>query len=372
MRLQSHTAREIYGTKFLPLLASNDPIRLKVIRWCHELGLGTDRRTHNLEKTTGANILRGQFGVTWSSQHRDVKSFVKSCGICLKFRKEKCRPPLGKSLFRVNVLSRPFSHVSIDPIGGIRVRGSGLQTQKLYPLVAVCLNTGGVHVELMAGLEAKDLYLSVLRLQYRYNTQVTQIFSDRGSQISGKILGKTRNYYQKSLKRLWGVHNNLGYSQFRNLAKRKISTLKRLIRQGIFGIPGPQQEVVDRSILETAVQGATNMMNNTPYTKIGLNSTLMCPGDIMTPWKNQSPGVQDLPEIKLQTLLDAQRTMTIKQSKMRAIMTEELKLEVTRFKAGQLKLGRNKNSPQVSPGGVVVLDLVGQTPQLGVVLSVNQ
>ena len=168
------------------------------------------------------------------------------------------------------------------------------------------------------------------------------------------------------------MHNNLGYSQFPNLSERKISTLKCLIRQGIFGIPGPQQEAVDRSILETAIQGTTNMMNNTPYTRIGLNSTLMCPGDIMTPWKNQSPGVQDLPEIKLQTLLDAQRTMTIKQSKMRAIMTEELKLEVTRFKAGQLKLGCNKNSPQVSPGGVVVLDLAGQTLQLGVVLSVNQ
>ena len=104
------------------------------------------------------------------------------------------------------------------------------------------------------------------------------------------------------------------------------------------------------------------MMNNTPYTRIGLNSTLMCPGDIMTPWKNQSPGVQDLPEIKLQTLLDAQRTMTIKQSKMRAIMTEELRLEVIRFKAGQLKLGCNENSPQISPGGIVVLDLGTSTP----------
>ena len=171
---------------------------------------------------------------------------------------------------------------------------------------------------------------------------------------------------------LWVVYNNLGYSQFRNLAERKISTLKRLIRQGIFGIPGPQQEAVDRSILETAIQGATNMLNNTPYTRIGLNSSLMCPGDIITPWKNQNPGVQDLPEMKLQTLLDAQRAMTIRQSKMRTIMMEELRLEVTRFKAGQLKLGSNKNSPQISPGGIVLLELSGQTPQLGVVLSMNQ
>ena len=82
----------------------------------------------------------------------------------------------------------------------------------------------------------------------------------------------------------------------------------------------------------------------------------------MTPWKNQSPGVQDLPETKLETLLDAQRTMTIRQSKMRSIMTEALKFEVTRFKAGQLRLGCNKNSPQVSPGGVVLLE-VGCSPK---------
>ena len=199
LRLQSHTAREIYGTRFLPLLGSDDPLKFTVMRWSHELGAGTDRRTHNLEKTTGSNIVRGQFGVTWSSQHRDVKTFVRSCGICLRFRKEKCRPPLGKSLFRVSVCNQPFSHVSVDPIGGIRVKGQGTQTQKLYPLVAVCLNTGGAHVEIMGGLEAKDVYLSILRLQYRYNTKVSQIISDRGSEIAAKILGRRRNYYQKSL-----------------------------------------------------------------------------------------------------------------------------------------------------------------------------
>ena len=30
LRLQSHTAREIYGTRFLPLLGSDDPLRLKL------------------------------------------------------------------------------------------------------------------------------------------------------------------------------------------------------------------------------------------------------------------------------------------------------------------------------------------------------
>ena len=207
----------------------------------------------------------------------------------------------------------------------------------------------------MGGLEAKDVYLGILRLQYRYNTKVSQIFSDRGSQIAAKILGRRRNYYQKSLRRLWGVHNNLGYSQFRNIAERKISTLKQLIRQGIFGIPGPQQETVDRSILETAIQGAISMVNNVPYTSVGLNQSFMCPSDILTPWKVSSasnpPDVQELPETKLQTLLDARKAMCVKQGKIREIMMEELRTDVLRFKAGKLKLGSNKSSPQIRPGG---------------------
>ena len=62
LRLQSHTARELHGTRFLPVLGSEDPLRYKVIRMGHDLGPGTNRRTHNLEKTTSANLLRGQMG----------------------------------------------------------------------------------------------------------------------------------------------------------------------------------------------------------------------------------------------------------------------------------------------------------------------
>ena len=372
LRLQSHTARELYGTRFLPVLGSEDPLRYKVIRMGHELGPGTNRRTHNLEKTTSANLLRGQMGVTWKTETKDVKNFAKTCGVCLKFRKEKCRPPLGKSLFRVKTCTQPFGHLSLDPIGAIRVRGSGTQTQKLYPLVLVCLESGGTHVELMTGLEARDVYLSILRLQYRYNTVVTQLFSDGGSQLDAKLLGQRRNFYQKSLKKLWGVHNNTPYSQFRNIAERKISVVKRLIKEGIFGIPGPQQEPVDKSILETAILGATNMVNNTPYQDVGPNSTLLCPADFLTPWKGQEPEVQCLPENKLKSLLETRRKMIIKQEKLKEIMMEEIRNEVNRFRGGQLKLGNNKNSPNANVGGVVLLDLEGQTPQLGVAMAVSQ
>ena len=85
LRLQSHKAMEIYGTRFLPILGSNDPLVRKVIRNGHELGSGTERRTHNLEKTSNSEIVKGEMGLTWKTQVKDVRNFIGTCGICLRF-----------------------------------------------------------------------------------------------------------------------------------------------------------------------------------------------------------------------------------------------------------------------------------------------
>ena len=135
LRLQSHKAMELYGTRHLPVLGSDDPLKRKVLRSAHELGSGTMRRMHNLEKTTSSEVLKGELGMTWKTQVKDVNEFISVCGICLRFRKAKCRPALGQTLFRVSRVVNPFTHVSIDPVGAIRVQGMGTQTAKIYPLV---------------------------------------------------------------------------------------------------------------------------------------------------------------------------------------------------------------------------------------------
>ena len=156
----------------------------------------------------------------------------------------------------------------------------------------------------------------------------------------------------------------------------KIKVLKKLIRQGIFGLPGAQQEPVDRSVVETAIQGAVSMVNNFPYASIGLNQTLLCPSDLINPWRvasaSEPPDVQEIPRSDLQTLTDAKMTMTIKQTKMREILWEETKLELERYKPGKLKLGQNKSAPLIEAGGVVLTELGAKPPCLGVVLSTTQ
>ena len=80
LRLQCEMARNIFYTQFLPVIGSEDPIIVKLIRNAHEKDIENSRRLHNLEKTTRANLVRGQTGITWYKQRQHCKNFVGSCG----------------------------------------------------------------------------------------------------------------------------------------------------------------------------------------------------------------------------------------------------------------------------------------------------
>ena len=370
LRLQSSTARSLFGTRYLPVLGSDDPLRVQLMRRAHKLNLTASKEMHHLEKTTIAHLVSGQVGVTWKKEKQDIKRLIRRCGICLKFRKEKCAPPLGKSLFRTQGCKRPFEYISADPLGPVRVREKMAQTQKIYPLIIACLQTGATHVELMAGLEARDIYLSILRLQYKYNTVVTQIFSDGGSNLKAKLLGAKKSFYQEKVDSLWGVFNNTPYSQHRNVVERKVSIIKRMIKEGAFGMPGQQAEEIDRSMLETTIMAAVNMVNNIPYMECGPNQHLLGPADFITPWRNTQPEVQDLPQSGLRSLLDAKRAMSLRQEKLRSLAVEEIRNAKHRFKSGRTKLGKTRKvAPFIELGGVVLLDIETGPPQLGVVIA---
>ena len=82
------------------------------------------------------------------------------------------------------------SSPSLDPLGPISVILRGSQTKKIYPLAILCLHSGASHIELMEGLEAKDVYLALTRLELRFGIKIVQIFSDSGTQLSPSLLGE--------------------------------------------------------------------------------------------------------------------------------------------------------------------------------------
>ena len=150
-------------------------------------------------------------------------------------------------------------------------------------------------LELIEGLEARDIYMAVTRLEMRYNTKVIQLFSDSGTQLAPALLGKKRSAFQHKLGRLWAVTNNVPYSQFRNGVERKVSLLKRIMKQVISGMPGPNRVLVPRDLLTTAILTATSIVNNTPYQEVVGSSRLLAPADFIAPWRAAPPSVKDLP-----------------------------------------------------------------------------
>ena len=56
LRLASHTARSLFGTKYIPILGRKDPLKEKVMRMAHLAGPQAHRAVHNLQKTTMANV----------------------------------------------------------------------------------------------------------------------------------------------------------------------------------------------------------------------------------------------------------------------------------------------------------------------------
>ena len=58
----------------------------------------------------------------------------------------------------------PFQHISLDPLGVIRVLMTGSHSGKLSPLNICDLNTSDVAVESMVGVKAEHVYLALQRL----------------------------------------------------------------------------------------------------------------------------------------------------------------------------------------------------------------
>ena len=63
-----------------------------------------------------------------------LQEFVGNCGVCLRFKGIKARPPLGPSLVRVEISIKPFEHMSLDTLGHIRLHYSYVHfcLQSLY------------------------------------------------------------------------------------------------------------------------------------------------------------------------------------------------------------------------------------------------
>ena len=77
LRLASHTARSLYGTKYIPILERKNPLKKKLMRKAHFTGPQVLRSVHNLQKTTMAKVTSGELGTVWRDRRQDVHQSMR-------------------------------------------------------------------------------------------------------------------------------------------------------------------------------------------------------------------------------------------------------------------------------------------------------
>ena len=351
LRLQpNHT--DLFNTNFLPVIGSNDPLRFKFIRHHHLMSNAGLRTMHANKKSTTHLVSQGAWGVTWHKKKADVSKYIDSCGSCNRMNINiKATPPMGPSYNRVSPSISPFTHISIDPLGFVPVKLNASTRGKAYPLILMDINNGSITFEILKSLEAKEVYLSLCRLEWRYGTSITQVFSDKGSQLSYQLLGKKTDFYQQKLGERFGVFNNEAGCQFRNLCERKVQSAKRMVKHALSGRPGVIRATPTLSYLETVLCMVSHMVNRVPYAMPG-NTRLLCPMDTMAPWQVRDIPPRELPGGKLSELVRTQEFLMALKEQIKADLTQEFADEV-RLANTRLRLGSNKRTVIIKEGDIV-------------------
>ena len=213
--------------------------------------------------------------------------------------KSKYTSYIEKTLVKLTVTGNLFTHISIDPLGGIRFNFVGSTFTKLiFPLIITDINLGAVEVCLMMNNKTKNIFLSLMRLQDRYSTQVTQVFSDKGSNLLSKNLGQECNFFATQLAKLWQVKNNTAGAQHRNYTERYVQLLKK---QCLYAAPCRQEKTIEFETVQNIMASACRIVNDIPYLN-NKNHQNICPNDFLNPAALGKSEVPNLPQGSLPQL----------------------------------------------------------------------
>ena len=111
----------------------------------------------------------------------------------------------------------------------------------------------------------------------------------------GRILGRRSDYWSTKLDGIIKFYNNAAMSQFCNICERKVRILKRFLKMGLSGQPGPQVGSIRMDVYLTIIEEAVHGLNTIPYLKVG-NFGILTPEHFINPWANSRVRVWELPE----------------------------------------------------------------------------
>merc|ERR1711888_280209 len=101
------------------------------------------------------------------------------------------------------------------------------------------------------------------------------------------------------------------------------------------------------------MEQAAYSLNCIPY--LDINYGLLSPQHMINPWTNVRVRVREIPANSIQELREARGVLLNQMAELNTQVTEEIAIDVERWKQKKLKLGKNKGDEKVSVGDVVML-----------------
>ncbi|XP_055632506.1 uncharacterized protein LOC129772981 [Toxorhynchites rutilus septentrionalis] len=136
---------------------------------------------HQNHETT-MNEIRQRFYISrLKSVYRSMRNDCQRC----KIDRASPQPPLMSDLpvARLAAFSRPFTHMGVDYFGPMLVL-VGRRTEKRWGVLATCLTTRAIHLEVACSLTTDSCILSIRNIMARRGTP-SAIYSDRGTNFQG-------------------------------------------------------------------------------------------------------------------------------------------------------------------------------------------
>lgn len=168
-----------YDAKHQILLPSSSIVTKLIIEEIHEQTL------HGGPRLTEATI-RQRFWIT-NSQH-NIKGILKGCVICARHRGTTFNQKMANlPTVRVRQPERPFTNVSLDYAGPIRIKSGTLRAAKVvkaYIAIFVCMAIKAIHVELVSNMTA-NAFISALRRFSARRGKPSRIYTDNGTNFVG-------------------------------------------------------------------------------------------------------------------------------------------------------------------------------------------
>ena len=283
-RLSDSAQMRFFNGNFMVCLSDQDPLKWKVIRHNHVIETALGCQGHRNQKSTLSNIVKAPLGCFWKSIQKDVRDFVRSCGVCSLVRPFSVACKMGKSLLRDAEMKHGFSHISVDPLGPVKLSW-GRSVREGYPLLIQCLTTKSLYIGLMKENNTKSIYNEILKCSMRFSGVVQQVYSDKGSNLQQKNLFGNSGRIK--------VLQNISHTQLRNVSESSTFIVKKLMEQLL-----SNSKVVDVFEFQFILEVICYEFNTTPFFDAG-NSQLFCPIDGIIPrvgmqlageelWKNES------------------------------------------------------------------------------------